>query len=215
MEGMKRILRQVLLTTLAASLFVLACTGCSYLPELPALPDLPFLGKDKNQETEKETTAPPCAAEVKPNPASTSPKPAGARKPTAPNKPSFFVHTVKWPRETLSIIAKWYTGNFDNWKALGEANPNIVPHRIYVNDKVLIPENLLRTRNSMPRSFVDKYTPPPSKKHAVTKKTSPGNPSPQPSPPRSDGGVSEAKAETKQPEPQDPELFGPKEYSGR
>jgi len=216
MESMKRIPRKGLLAALAGSIFVLAFTGCSYLPELPDLPDLlPCLSKDENHRTEKTVTAPQSTMEAKPKLASTSPKPVAAKEPTLQGQSSFLVHTVKWPRETLSIIAKWYTGDFDHWKELGEANPHIVPHRIHVNDRILIPENLLKTRNSMPQSFVDKYTPRPAKKPAVSKKPSPQKPTSQTSTAMTGSGGPEPKAETKQPEPKEPELFGPKEYSGR
>ncbi len=56
---------------------------------------------------------------------------------------SRFLHTVRWSGETLSIIAKWYTGNPENWEALTKANPGLKPNRIFVGDKILIPADLL------------------------------------------------------------------------
>ena len=34
-------------------------------------------------------------------------------------------HTVHWPGESMSLIARWYTGASDNWPKLAEANPSI------------------------------------------------------------------------------------------
>ena len=33
------------------------------------------------------------------------------------------VHKVRYPGESVSIIAGWYTGEIDNWKVLAEVNP--------------------------------------------------------------------------------------------
>ncbi len=109
--------------------------------------------------------------------------------PKRKNKATPFVHTVQWPRETLSIIAKWYTGKFKNWKALVDANPKLKPNRIFIGSKILIPEDFLKTRESMPLEFLAKFT---SKKK---KKASPSTPPPE--------------------EEKEPDLIGPKEYPER
>ena len=71
-----------------------------------------------------------------------------------PPQPSHYYHRVKYSGETLSIIAKWYTGDVENWQALTKANPKLDPKRINVGDKIRIPKNILNTRKPMPRSFV-------------------------------------------------------------
>jgi hypothetical protein len=71
-------------------------------------------------------------------------------KPSTP----YYYHKVKYPGETLSIIAKWYTGEVENWRALTKANPKLKPNRITVGDKIRIPNKLLHTQKPMPRSFV-------------------------------------------------------------
>jgi hypothetical protein len=71
-----------------------------------------------------------------------------------PPKPAYFYHKVKYSGETLSIIAKWYTGDAENWQALTKANPKLDPKRINVGDKIRIPRKLLNTKRPMPRSFV-------------------------------------------------------------
>ncbi|HBN26306.1 MAG TPA: hypothetical protein DD405_02425 [Desulfobacteraceae bacterium] len=35
-------------------------------------------------------------------------------------KNAHFIHSVKWPGETIKIIAKWYTGDITNWKSIAE-----------------------------------------------------------------------------------------------
>jgi hypothetical protein len=69
-----------------------------------------------------------------------------------------YVHTVRWPGESLSIIAKWYTGNLDNWRAIAQANPELDPDRITMGAEVRIPRQLLRTEDPMPRDFVSTFS---------------------------------------------------------
>jgi len=66
------------------------------------------------------------------------------------------VHTVRWSGETLSVIAKWYTGKFENWRALVKVNPKLKPNRIFIGSKILIPEDLVKNREPMPRKFLGK-----------------------------------------------------------
>ena len=66
------------------------------------------------------------------------------------------VHDVQWKAETLSIIAKWYTGESKNWEALGDANPNINPDSISIGNEIFIPSDLVKTRDPMKKQFVTK-----------------------------------------------------------
>jgi hypothetical protein len=66
-----------------------------------------------------------------------------------------FVHTVSLSGETLSLIAKWYTGSLNNWHQLAAANPQIDPNRIFIGNEIVIPEELLTTREPLPQSFLD------------------------------------------------------------
>ncbi|MFP3870320.1 MAG: LysM peptidoglycan-binding domain-containing protein [Syntrophobacteria bacterium] len=75
------------------------------------------------------------------------------------HKPADHVHTIRWPGETLSIIAKWYTGDAENWRALAQANPNLDPNFIRVGDRIRIHSGLLKTREPMPHGFIGKFTP--------------------------------------------------------
>lgn len=90
-----------------------------------------------------------------------------AREAQSPRQPRHLVHWVRWPGESLSLIAKWYTGKLNNWKILADFNPKLKPDRIFVGEKILVPEGLLKTREPMPRSFVGQFA------RKSRKKTSP------------------------------------------
>lgn len=72
--------------------------------------------------------------------------------------PDDYVHTVRWHGETLSCIAKWYTGQFRNWKVLAKANPTLDPNRIHKGNQIIIPEAMLKTRSPLPKNFVAELT---------------------------------------------------------
>ncbi len=82
-------------------------------------------------------------------------KPAPKVEPTPEN----FVHEVKWTGESLSIIAGWYTGDIQNWKALGPFNPHIKPDVIRVGDRIVIPRSMMKTQEPMPKDYVDSFVP--------------------------------------------------------
>ena len=142
----------------------------------------------------------PAPAPQKPSPPQRSSPPPGKPAPSPKEAPlpsekslldeTYFTHTVKHGGETISIIAAWYTGDLDNWKVLAEVmtknNPNADIKRIYVGNKILIPESLLKTRETMPKEFVDSFY----------KTSKPEKVAPKPVPPQAE---------------EEPKLFGPKE----
>jgi len=67
-------------------------------------------------------------------------------------------HTVRWSGESLSLIARWYTGASGNWRKLGKANPRINPHRIKKGNFIMIPPELLKTKEPLPQKVAAKYT---------------------------------------------------------
>ncbi len=79
------------------------------------------------------------------------------------------VHEVQWPKETLKIVAKWYTGASKNWEPLADANPNINPESLSPGTKIFIPSNLVKTRDPMPNKFVVKCYQKQKKKKAPVK----------------------------------------------
>ena len=66
-------------------------------------------------------------------------------------------HYVRWHGETLSIIAKWYTGALNNWETLAAINTQIDSSLLYINNKIHIPGRLIKTRKPMPKEFLDKF----------------------------------------------------------
>lgn len=85
-----------------------------------------------------------------------------------PSSNSSFVHTVKFPGETLSIIAKWYTGDVSSWQKIASANPKLDPSRIEIGDSVKIPRRLLKKQSALKPVFVEKL----SKPHLFRKNSS-------------------------------------------
>lgn len=80
-------------------------------------------------------------------------------KPMPPGQRSeSYVHTVCWSGETLSVIAKWYTGNQNNWKHIVKVNPGLDPMQMKIGDKILIPLALLKTKESMPQKYLGTAT---------------------------------------------------------
>lgn len=67
------------------------------------------------------------------------------------------VHLVQYPKETLSIIAVWYTGDIKHLEYLINANPNINPDHLFLGNEIFIPEHLVKIRKSMPEEFISKY----------------------------------------------------------
>jgi hypothetical protein len=114
-------------------------------------------------------------------PASAPMKPAPKVEPTAED----FVHEVKWPGESLSIIAGWYTGDIQNWKALVPLNPHIRPDLIRMGDRIVIPRSMMKTQDPMPKEYVDSFVP------------------------QAGGQVQPSPSEEKPPQ-EEPKLFGPK-----
>ena len=72
-------------------------------------------------------------------------------------KTASVTHTVKWPKETLRIISKWYTGNSNNWKAIANANPAIEPDILRTGNTIYIPKTLLKNDKPMPETFIKEY----------------------------------------------------------
>lgn len=80
----------------------------------------------------------------------------GSSAPPSPAR-SYLTHRIQWHGETLSIISKWYTGDYRNWRALVEATPGLEDTRVAVGDEIFIPETLLKNRAPLEKSFVDQH----------------------------------------------------------
>lgn len=130
--------------------------------------------KRHSQPKFKEVTVPVSVApeKVAAVPETLAPKKGAPKKspvvPETPSKleplsttpePRFYIHRVRWPGETLSVIAKWYTGSLKNWKALSKANPTLDLNRIAIGANIFIPEDLLKSHKPMPFSFLSSFVP--------------------------------------------------------
>ncbi len=71
----------------------------------------------------------------------------------------YYVHTVKLPGESLSIIAKWFTGDLNNWNKLTKYNPKINPNRIHLGDKIKIPRRMMTRHSPITLQFVEESQP--------------------------------------------------------
>jgi hypothetical protein len=58
----------------------------------------------------------------------------------------YFKHKVQYPGESLSLIAKWYTGRYGNWRALAKENPGLNPNRIVVGNIINIPTGMMKSK---------------------------------------------------------------------
>jgi len=72
------------------------------------------------------------------------------------HRPDYFKHKVQWSGETMSLIAKWYTGRYGNWKAVAKENPGLNPNRIVVGNIINIPTEMLKSKEPLPRKVVAK-----------------------------------------------------------
>jgi len=87
------------------------------------------------------------------------------------------VHKVRYPGESVSIIAGWYTGAIDNWKILAEVNPDVNPNVIHEGMSIKVPESMLIKREPMTKEYVDSFYP---KLKTRSKGTGPRGPSSTP-----------------------------------
>jgi hypothetical protein len=118
------------------------------------------------RQSEKVPPAPEVVARPAP-PQETTPPPAPQPEP----QPEPYTHEVRWHEETLSHIALWYTGSQNNWQKISRANGGLKPGRINIGDRILIPEELMKTREPMPREILRSLAAP--KRHPKTGSSQP------------------------------------------
>jgi hypothetical protein len=90
----------------------------------------------------------------------------------------YYDHTVRWKNESLSIVAKWYTGSIDNRHLLAAANPHLSdPDLIRQGDVIHIPIDIMKTKEPLPEDFVKTNQPASSPKRS--EKLTPPRPPPR------------------------------------
>ena len=159
---------------LVAALFLILCMGC--------------VPKKKVDPVPVEAPPPVEQVEEKPLPV-VEEKVIKEEVPPPPPPPQDVVHMIQWSGETLSIIAKWYTGKAKNWRAIAEANPSINPNVLGMKTQILIPADMVVNRDPMPKEYLKRFY-----KKKLKKK-----PAPKPAP-------------VDKPAEEDVELFGPKPF---
>ena len=83
-----------------------------------------------------------------------APLPPAGKRPVKRIVPPDYEHVVRYRGETLSLIAKWYTGSIDNWRRLLPLNPGLRPDRIAVGQKIVVPGGLMVRDEPLPRNFI-------------------------------------------------------------
>ena len=151
--------------TMARSLLVLiliCVLSCSTSPKRHSQPKFKELPVPVTVEPEVAAAVPEASApkKVKPKTSAIVPETPSKLEPPSPtSEHRFYIHRVRWPGETLSIIAKWYTGRLKNWKVLSNANPTLDLNRIVIGANIFIPEDLLKSHKPMPFSFLSSSVP--------------------------------------------------------
>lgn len=119
---------------------------------------------------------------------------ACTKKAPPPPPQTFHEHTIAMQGETLAVIASWYTGDSQNWKAIAEANPELKPNKLRLGDVVRIPDFLVKKTDPLTKkafqNLVKKTVKVEPKKEDVAPQSTPApvevaptsNPTPQPEP---------------------------------
>jgi len=163
MKDYSQFLKPFGIAFLLMGMLAIGCATLSHKAPPPPTPEVvkpaPKIPEPMPPKTESLEPAPfPSSPPILHPPASKIPKPVhpGPASPVEAEA-TYFTHTVRYSGESVSIIAAWYTGDLENWKILAEANPKIDPNRINIGNKILVPENMMKTRELMPREFVDSF----------------------------------------------------------
>lgn len=117
----------------------------------------------------------------------------------------YYLHTVSLADESISIIAKWFTGDLKKWEILAECNPAINPNRIFIGDKIKIPRSIMTRQDPMTPEFVEQSQP--KSKRKKSKKPAQSTPEPVPVKPEE---TPEPEVEPEVEPEEEPILFGPK-----
>ena len=68
-----------------------------------------------------------------------------------------YLHEVRWPEESLSVIARWYTGRGENARILARVTPNLGTRDVRKGDVIFIPHELSRRTGPMTRSHARRF----------------------------------------------------------
>jgi len=111
----------------------------------------------KQTDVKQDQSAPKAVSSDKqPTPGSSAGQPS---TPQTQTTTGYYIHTVKWSGESVSIIAGWYLGDIHKWEILRDCNPDMDPNVVVIGQKIRIPESLMTTRTPMTKAHVDKFYP--------------------------------------------------------
>lgn len=68
-----------------------------------------------------------------------------------------YLHEVRWPEETLGVIARWYTGHSRHARTLERITPNLRANDLRPGDTVFIPLELARRSDPLPRHYARRF----------------------------------------------------------
>ncbi len=144
------------------ALFLICVLNCSTSQKRHSQPKHKELPVPVKVEPETAAAVPetPALMKIKLKTSAVGPEtPSELEPPSLTPEPRIYIHRVRWPGETLSIIAQWYTGSLKNWKTLSNANPTLDLNRIVIGANIFIPEDLLKSHKPMPFSFLSSSVP--------------------------------------------------------
>lgn len=76
------------------------------------------------------------------------------------NDDAFLLHIITYPGETLTLIARWYTGDAANWRRIADLNSITSPTALRIGQTIAIPREMLKRNAPMPRSAVEELMQP-------------------------------------------------------
>ena len=68
-----------------------------------------------------------------------------------------YLHEVRWPEESLTVIARWYTGSEEKAPVLFSITPNLRAGNLRKGDVIFVPKELSRRTDPMTRKYARRY----------------------------------------------------------
>jgi hypothetical protein len=117
---------------------------------------------EDNYATEEPTTTPPILTKHGESAGRSALEPAApaalpSSKAYSDSFPTDIVHQVTYPRETLRMIASWYTDSPENAARIARINGIENPNVLQLDQRVRIPGYLLKRTEPMPQSEIQRY----------------------------------------------------------
>jgi len=141
---MKKMRRKNITLAIGAVFFFVLLWGCA---------------AKQSGEVKQDQNIPRTSTSEKQTTTTTTGAPGQTASPQTQTSTGYYIHTVKWSGESVSIIAGWYLGDIHKWEILRDCNPDMDPNVVVIGQKIRIPESLMTTRTPMTKAHVDKFYP--------------------------------------------------------